>query len=149
MYRCVPAMKKNSSTIDEVTIQSTWNWNISWLVPYRNHGPSCEMPPFARRLHDNLSQNAYFFYHILVLPYHGATQSLIDFRAILNFLEFKNHWPQCFPIERRDQGAVSSFQFHVWGLHVNPRAHTWFFSISLGIFHCTSSWNVNKFISTV
>ena len=133
MYRCVPVVKKNSSTIDEVTIQSTWNWNISRLVTYWNHGPSCEMPPFARRLHDNLSQNVWNFYHILVLPYHSATQSLINFRVILDFLEFKNRRPQCF----RPKDVAKVVQVHsnsMRGDYRLTREHIYDFSAHLCAF---------------
>ena len=67
-----------------------------WDVPYRNHHACCEKLWFVRSIYPNLPQMGQLFYHGMLMPLHDTMPSFINFRRVLDLLEFKNQASQCF-----------------------------------------------------
>ena len=65
-------------------------------VPYRNHQACCEKLWFVRSIYPNLPQMGQFFYHGMLMPLHDSMPSFMNFRRVLDLLEFKNQASQCF-----------------------------------------------------
>ena len=61
-----------------------------WHVPYRNHHTCCEKLWFVRSLYPNLTQMGQIFYHGMLMPLYDSMPSLMNFRRVLDLLEFKN-----------------------------------------------------------
>ena len=84
-----------------------------WHVPYRNHHACCEKLWIVRSLYPNLPQMGQKIYHGMLMPLHDSLPSFMNFRRVLDLLEFKNHVSQCLrPI---DGGKV--FDIHSRFLH--------------------------------
>ena len=67
-----------------------------WYVPYQNQRACCEMLLFVRSLYPNLSQMGQNFHHGMLMPLHDSMPSFMNFRQVLDLLEFKNQVSQCF-----------------------------------------------------
>ena len=65
-------------------------------VPYRNHQACCEKLWFVRSIYPNLPQMGQKFYHGMLMPLHDSMPSFMNFRRVLDLLEFKNKVSQCF-----------------------------------------------------
>ena len=61
-----------------------------WNVPYRNHHACCEKLWFVRILYPNLPQMEQKIYHGMLMPLHDSMPSFMNFRRVLDLLEFKN-----------------------------------------------------------
>ena len=61
-----------------------------WDVPYRNHQACCEKLWFVRSIYPNLPQMGQIFYHNMLMPLHDSMPSFMNFRRVLDLLEFKN-----------------------------------------------------------
>ena len=84
-----------------------------WHVPYRNHQACCEKLWFVRNLCPNLPQMGQFFYHGMLTSLHDCVPSFMNFRRVLDLLEFKYHVSQC--LRPSDGGRV--FEIHSHFLH--------------------------------
>ena len=84
-----------------------------WHVPYRNHHACCEKLWFVRSLYPNLPQMGQKIYHGVLMLLHDSMLSFMNFRRILDLLEFKNQESQCF--WPSDGGRV--FDIHSHFLH--------------------------------
>ena len=60
-----------------------------WHVPYRNHHACCEKLWFVRSLYPNLFQMGHKIYHGMLMPLHDSMPSFMNFRRVLDLLEFK------------------------------------------------------------
>ena len=67
----------------------------SWGVPYRNHHACCEKLWFVRNIYPNLPQMGQHFYLGMLMPLHDSMPSFMNFRRVLDLLEFKNQVSQC------------------------------------------------------
>ena len=67
-----------------------------WHVPYQNHHASCEKLWFVRSLYTNLPQMGQKIYPGMLMPLHDSMPSFMNFRRVLDLLEFKNQASQCF-----------------------------------------------------
>ena len=67
-----------------------------WDVPYRNHHACCEKLWFVRSIYPNLPQMGQNFYHGMLMPLHDSMPCFMNFRWVLDLLEFKNQACQCF-----------------------------------------------------
>src|SRR3989337_618578 len=67
-----------------------------WDVPYQNHHACCEKLWFVRSLYPNLPQMGQIFNHGMLMPLHDSMPSFMNFRRVLDLLEFKNQAFQCF-----------------------------------------------------
>ena len=61
-----------------------------WYVPYRNHEACCEKLWFVISLYPNLPQMEQINYHGMLMPLHDSMPSFMNFRRVLDLLEFKN-----------------------------------------------------------
>ena len=61
-----------------------------WDVPYRNHEACCEKLWLVRNLYPNLPQMGQKNYHDMLMPLHDSIPSFMNFRRVLDLLEFKN-----------------------------------------------------------
>ena len=66
-----------------------------WDVPYRNHQACYENLWFVRSISPNLPQMGQTIYHDMFMPLHDSTPSFMNFRRVLDLLEFKNQVSQC------------------------------------------------------
>ena len=97
-----------------------------WDVPYRNHHACCEKLWFVRSIYPNLPQMGQKIYHAVLMPLHDSMPSFMNFRRVLDLLEFKNHASQCFAGNQRCPGVWNSFPFLAWDLSMHPRTKIWF-----------------------
>ena len=76
-----------------------------WHVPYRNHHACCEKLWFVRSIYPNLPQMGQKLYHGMLMPLHDSMPSFMNFRRVLDLLEFKNQASQCFAGNQRCPGV--------------------------------------------
>ena len=84
-----------------------------------------------------------FFYHGMLMPLHDSMPSFMDFRRVLDLLEFKNQASQCFACNQRCPGVWNSFPFLAWDQSMHPRTHIWFLNQFICIGACACSSNLN------
>ena len=85
----------------------------SWGVPSRNHHACCGKLCFVRSIYQNLPQMGQIFYHDMLMPLHDSMPSFMNFRRVLDLVEFKNKVSQC--LRLIDDGSV--FDIHSHFLH--------------------------------
>ena len=73
----------------------------------------CEKLWFVRSLYPNLPQTGQIFDDALLMPLHDSMPSFMNFRRVLDLLEFKNQVSQC--LQPSDGGRV--FEIHSHFLH--------------------------------
>ena len=114
-----------------------------WDVPYRNHHACCEKLWFVRSIYPNLPQMGQKIYHGMLMPLHDSMPSFMNFRRVLDLLEFKNQASQCFAGNQRCPGLWNSFPFLSWDLRMHPRTPIWFSDqfICTGACACSSDMN--------
>ena len=100
----------------------------SWHVPYRNHQACSETLWFVRSLCPNMPQMRQFFYHSMLMPLHDSMPSFMNFRRVLDLLEFKNEASERFADNQQCHGVWISFPSLAWDLEIHPRTHMWFFN---------------------
>ena len=76
-----------------------------WHVPYRNHEACCEKLWFVRSIYPNLPQMGQNIYHGMLMALHDSMPSFMNFRRVLDLLEFKNQASQCFAGNQRCHGV--------------------------------------------
>ena len=84
-----------------------------WDVPYRNHHACCEKLWFVRSIYLNLPQMGQIFYHGMLMPLHDSMPSFMNFRQVLDLLEFKKRVSQCL----WPSGGGRVFDIHSHFLH--------------------------------
>ena len=84
-----------------------------WHVPFRNHHACCEKLWFVRSLFPNLPQMGQKIYHDMLMPLHDRMPSFMNFRRVLDLLEFKNQVSQCL----RPSDNCRVFEIHSYFLH--------------------------------
>ena len=58
--------------------------------PTENHHACCEKLRFVRSIYPNLPQMGQNLYHSMLMPLHDSLPSFMNFRRVLDLLEFKN-----------------------------------------------------------
>ena len=101
----------------------------SWGVPYRNHHACCEKLWFVRSIYPNLPPMGQKIYHGMLMPLHDSMPSFMNFRRVLDLLEFKNQASQCFAGNQRCLDVWISFPSLAWDQGIHPRTHMWFFNL--------------------
>ena len=96
--------------------------------PTENHHACCENLWFVRSIYPNLLQMGQKFYHDMLMPLHDSMPSFMNFRRVVDILEFKNQESLCFAGNQRCPGVWNSFPFLAWDLSMHPRTHIWFFN---------------------
>ena len=61
--------------------------------PTENHHACCEKLRFARSIYPNLPQMGQKIYHGMLMLLHNSMPSFLNFRRVLDLLEFKNQAP--------------------------------------------------------
>ena len=77
------------------------------------------------------------------MPLHDSMPSFMNFRHVLDLLEFKNQASQCVAGNQRCPGVWNSFPFLAWDLNMHPRTHIWFFNQFICTGACACSSNLN------
>ena len=111
--------------------------------PTENHHACCEKLRFVRSIYPNLPQTGQIFYHGMLMPLHDSMPSFMNFRWVLDLLEFKNQASQCFAGNQRCPGVWNSFPFLAWDLTMHPRTLIWFFNQFICTGACACSSNLN------
>ena len=111
--------------------------------PTKNHHACCEKLRLVRSIYPNLPQMGQNLYHDMSMPLHYSMPSFMNFRRVLDLLEFKNHASQYFVGNQRSPGVWNSFPFLAWDLSLHQRTHIRFFNqfICTGTCACTSNLN--------
>ena len=73
--------------------------------PTENHHACCEMLRFVRSIYPNLPQIGQNLYHGMLMLLHDSMPSFMNFRRVLDLLEFKNQASQCFAGNQRCPGV--------------------------------------------
>ena len=73
--------------------------------PTENHHACCEKLRFVRSIYPNLPQMGQNLYHDMSMPLHDSMPSFMNFRRVLDLLEFKNQASQCFAGNQRCPGV--------------------------------------------
>ena len=79
-------------------------------VPYRNHQACCEKLWCVRILYPNLPQMGQKNYHGMLMPLHDSMPSFMNFRRVLDLLEFEHQVSQC--LQPSDGGRVFEIYSH-------------------------------------
>ena len=97
----------------------------------------------VRSLYPNLPQMGQIFYHDMLIPLHETMPSFMNFRRVVDLLEFKKQVSQCFAGNQQCPGVWNSFPFLAWDLSMHPRTKIWFFNqfICTGARACSSNLN--------
>ena len=90
-------------------------------TPYRNHHACSEKLWFVTSLYPNLPQMGQNFYHGMLMPLHDSMPSFMNFRQVLDLVEFKNQASQRFAGNQQCPGVWISFQSLAWYLAIHPR----------------------------
>ena len=69
--------------------------------PTKNHHACCEKLRFVRSIYPNLPQMGQIFYHGMLMSLHDSMPSFMNFRRVLDLLEFKNQASQGFAGNQR------------------------------------------------
>ena len=91
--------------------------------PTENHHACCEKLRFVRSIYPNLPQMGQKLYHAMLMPLHDSMPSFMNFRRVLDLLEFENQASQCFAGNQWSPSVLSSFPFLAWDLSMQPRTH--------------------------
>ena len=111
--------------------------------PTENHHAFCEKLRFVRSIYPNLPQMGQKIYHGILMPLHDSLPSFMNFRWVLDLLEFKNQVSQWFAGNQQWPGVWNSFPFLAWDLSMHPRTHIWFFNQFICTGACACSSNLN------
>ena len=139
MSKRTPKITKNSTTLmlfhfdTRIFLKAMRQW-ISfrpqrWDVPYRKHQACCEKLWFVRCIFPNLPKMGQKIYHGMLMPLHDSIASFMNFRRVLDLLEFKNEASQCFAGNQRCSSVWNSFPFLARDLSMHPRTQIWFFQL--------------------
>ena len=88
--------------------------------PTENNHACCEKLRFVRSIYQNLPQMGQNLYHGILMPLHDSIPSFMNFRRVLDLLEFKNQASQCFAGNQRCPSVRNSFPFLAWDLSMHP-----------------------------
>ena len=77
--------------------------------PTENHHACCEKLRFVRSIYPNLPQMGQNLYHGMLMPLRDSMPSFMNFRRVLDLLEFKNQASQCFAGNQQSPGVRNSF----------------------------------------
>ena len=106
--------------------------------PTEHHHACCEKLRFVRSIYPNLPQMGQNLYHGMLMPLHDSMPSFMNFKWVLDLLEFKNQASQCFAGNQQCPGVWNSFPILAWDLSMHPKTQIWFFNQ----FICTGACDV-------
>ena len=73
--------------------------------PTENHHACFEKLRFVRNIYPNPPETGQKIYHDMLMPLHDSMPSFMNFRRVLDLLEFKNQVSQCFAGNQRFPGV--------------------------------------------
>ena len=114
--------------------------------PTENHHACCEKLRFVRSIYPNLPQMGQNLSHGMLMPLHDSMPSFMNFRRILDLLEFKNQASRRFAGNQRCPGVWNSFPFLAWN-QTCSQGHIFDFSTNLYALehaHVVQIWIMNK-----
>ena len=111
--------------------------------PTENHHACCDKLRFVRSIYPNLPQMGQNLFPGMLMPLHDSMPSFMNFRRVLDLLEFKNQVSYCFAGNQWWQGVWNSFPFLAWDLSMQPRTHILFFNQFICSGACVCSSNLN------
>ena len=120
-----------------------------WDISYRN--PSClfwEAPVCEKHIPKPAPNGTKNFYHGMLVPLHDSMPSFMNFRWVLDLLEFKNQASQCFAANQRCPSVWNSLPFLAWDLSIQPRTHIWFFNRFICTRACACNSNLINELKT-
>ena len=114
--------------------------------PIENHHACCEKLWFVRSLYPNLHQMVQIFCHGMLMPLHDSMPSFMNFRRVLDLLEFKNQVSQRVAGNQQCPGVWNSFSSLAWDLSMHPRTQILFFNqlYALEHVHVVQIWIMHK-----
>ena len=83
------------------------------MFPTENHHACCEKLRFVRSIYPNLPQMEQNLYHGMLMALHDCMPSFMNFRRVMDLLEFKNQVSHCFAGNQR----CPVFEIHSHFLH--------------------------------
>ena len=113
------------------------------VFPTKNHHACCEKLWFVISIYPNLRQMRQKIYHDMLMPLNDSMPSFMNFKRVLDLLEFKNQASQCFDGKQRCPGVWNSFPFLAWDLSMHPRTQIWLFNQFICTGACACSSNLN------
>ena len=114
-----------------------------WDVPYRKSSCLLWEALVCEKHIPKPAPNGTKLYHAMLMPLHDSMPSFMNFRRVLNLLEFKNQASQCFTSNQWCPGVWNSFPFLAWDLSMHPRTQIWFFNQFICTGACACSSNLN------
>ena len=94
--------------------------------PTEKYHACCEKLRFVRSIYPNLPLMGQNLYHGMLMPLHDSMPSFMNFRRVLDLLEFKNQASQCFAGNQWCPGVWNSSPFFSWDLSMHRSTHIWF-----------------------
>ena len=113
------------------------------MFPTKNHHASSVKLRFVRSIYPNLLQMGQNLYDGTLMALHDSLASFMNFRRVLDLLEFKNQASQCSVGNQRCPCVWNSFPFLAWDLRMHPRTQIWFFNQFIGTGACACCSNLN------
>ena len=113
------------------------------FVPKGGTFPTETIMLVVRSLYPNLPQMGQKNYHGMLMLLLDSMPSFMNFRRVLDLLEFKNEASQCFAGNQRCPGVWNSFSFLAWDLSMHQRTQIWFFNQFICTRACACSSNLN------
>ena len=114
-----------------------------WDVLYRNHHACCEKLQFVRSIYPNLHQMGQKIYPDMLMPLHDGMPSFMNFRQILDVLEFKNQDISTFCRQSTVPWCLNFHPISCMGPRIHQRTHMWFFTQLWCTGACAWSSNLN------
>ena len=91
--------------------------------PTENSHACCEKVRSVRSIYPNLHQMGQNLYHGMLMPLHDSMPSFMNFRRVLDLVEFKIKVSKLFEGNQWCPGVLNSFPFLAWYLEIDPRTH--------------------------
>ena len=91
------------------------------MFPSENHHACCEKLRFLRTINPNLPELGQYLYHVMLMPLHDSMPSFMNFRRVLELLEFKNQASQCFASNQRCPGVLKFIPISCMGPKHAPK----------------------------
>ena len=89
--------------------------------PTENHHACCEQLRFVRSIYPNLPQMGQNLYHGMLMPLHDSMPCFMNFRRVLDLLEFKNQASQYFASNQRCPGVLKFIPISCMGPKHAPK----------------------------
>ena len=111
--------------------------------PTENYHAFWEKLQFVRSIYPSLPQMGQNMYPDMLMPLRDSMPSFMNFRRVLDLLEFKNQASQCFAGNQRCPGVWNLCPFLAWDLSMHRWTQIWFFNQFICTGACACSLNLN------